>query len=530
MCSVPRMIPKILHQTWKTDQIPAQFQPWVDSWATHNPGWTRMFWNDRMLLEFVGENYPGFLDTFCSYKFGVQRADAGRYLLLHHFGGVYADLDCECVAPFDAISDDDRVVLCKEPTLHADDLAFRGLPHLLFNGTMASPPGHPFWMHLLSYLRGLADAKDVLDATGPCVLTSAQLSYPDQAQLAIHPANLFAPLDRDGANDWSVENRSVASLSVHHWAGTWVEGYVPSKWRSALKKEFYRARYLLTRGEQANAVELKNRVDPEVVTRPLPSGNNIAFLVPLRDAAEHIKPFLAAIQSLDYPSERIKLVFCEGDSTDGSWEVLREAVQPLRDSFRDIQLLQKEIGTPYDREKRNKPRLQRARRSALAKVRNHLIRHGLDENDDWALWIDIDVWKFPSDIIATLIAQGRKIVVPNCVKVAGGPSFDRNSFVTTRLERDHRYYRAITNGLYQPPAESWGRLHLSDLRHLDRVELHGVGGTMLLVDASLHRGGLLFPEKPYHDLVETEGFGVLARDLGITPVGLPKVEILHVPW
>ena len=53
---------------------------------------------------------------------------------------------------------------------------------------------------------------------------------------------------------------------------------------------------------------------------------------------------------------------------------------------------------------------------------------------------------------------------------------------------------------------------------------------MLLVDASLHRGGLVFPEAPYRDLVETEGFGVLARDLGVTPVGLPRVEILHVPW
>jgi hypothetical protein len=68
------------------------------------------------------------------------------------------------------------------------------------------------------------------------------------------------------------------------------------------------------------------------------------------------------------------------------------------------------------------------------------------------------------------------------------------------------------------------------LRHLEKVELHGVGGTMLLVDAALHRGGLLFPEKPYKDLVETEGFGVLARDLGVIPIGLPRLEIFHVPW
>ena len=62
------MIPPILHQTWKTDRIPEQFQAWGESWGRHNPGWTRMFWNDRTLVDFVAEHYPDFLATFCSYK------------------------------------------------------------------------------------------------------------------------------------------------------------------------------------------------------------------------------------------------------------------------------------------------------------------------------------------------------------------------------------------------------------------------------------------------------------------------------
>jgi len=69
------MIPPILHQTWKTDRIPDEFRAWGESWDRHNPGWTRMFWNDRALIEFVGEHYPDFLATFCSYKKGVLRAD-----------------------------------------------------------------------------------------------------------------------------------------------------------------------------------------------------------------------------------------------------------------------------------------------------------------------------------------------------------------------------------------------------------------------------------------------------------------------
>ena len=74
-----------------------------------------------------------------------------------------------------------------------------------------------------------------------------------------------------------------------------------------------------------------------------------------------------------------------------------------------------------------------------------------------------------------------------------------------------------------------GRRHLHDLRYLERTNLTGVGGTMLLVQADVHRAGIVFPEIPYDDLIETEGFGKLACDFGIVPVGLPNLEIRHVP-
>ena len=39
-----------------------------------------------------------------------------------------------------------------------------------------------------------------------------------------------------------------------------------------------------------------------------------------------------------------------------------------------------------------------------------------------------------------------------------------------------------------------------------------------------------FPELRYEHLLETEGFGRLAVDLGIPMVGMPNVEVLHAPW
>jgi hypothetical protein len=524
------MIPTILHQTWKSDIVPDRFQAYAETWKRHNPDWTVMFWSDRMLLEFVAEHYPDFLPMFCSYANGVQRSDAARYMLLHHFGGIYADIDCECVAPFDPIMNENRIVLCKEPASHAlVQSEFRGLPHLLFNGTMVSPPRHPFWMHLLSMMPGLADAKDVLDATGPCLLTSAQRGYADQEAFAIHPSGLFTPVTSVGSIERAAGDETPA-LSIHHWAGTWWTPGPPPGWRTQLRNHAYRLWYHLTRGAYLDEATAKAGVSKAALSAPPPSGRNVAILVPLRDAADLIQPFLHALDALDYPKDKIKLVFCEGDSQDGSWERLQAATAGLAGKYRDIVLLQRHVGTNLDRAKRAKPRMQRVRRGAIAKVRNYLIDHGLSEDDDWALWIDIDVWRFPEEALNRLIATGHRIAVPNCVKIADRGSFDLNSFIIRRQHKDYRYYREIRGGLHQPPTHTENRYHLSDVRHLDIIGLDAVGGTMLLVDAALHRGGLRFPELPYRDLIETEGFGALANDLGIRPVGLPKLEILHVPW
>lgn len=521
-------IPRILHQTWKTDSIPEKFRAWSESWDKHNPGWQRILWSDRMLLDFVAENYPDLLPVYSGYSKGVERADAARYMLLHHFGGVYADLDCECLAPFEPLLTEDRVVLCKEPVAHAhNEIRTRNLPYLLFNGTIASPKGHAFWNHVLARLPVTGDSNDVLDATGPCFLTGAQLSFSDQASLTIHPSTLFSPMDKDG--DASQVPPGAGSLSHHHWSGTW---YTPERSPTALQRlrgHLYRLRHEVTKGQQLNPMKAQAAVNRSALERPAPGGDNIAILIPLRDAADLIEPSLAALARLEHPKERIKLVFCEGDSVDGSWDRLVDATAPLKSQYREVILLRKSVGTAVERAARQHKKVQRARRAAIASVRNELIRNGLDASDDWALWIDIDVWSYPPDIIARLIDTGRRIVVPNCTNVPGGKSFDLNSFASVSNIQDRRYWKYMRDGLYQPPVQH-GRLYLSDFRALESVNLDSVGGTMLLVDAALHRGGLTFPETPYKCLIETEGFAALANDLGIVPLGLPQVEILHVPW
>lgn len=55
-----------------------------------------MLWTDATARQFIAEKYPAFLPTFDGYEYNIQRADAIRYFVLHHFGGVYMDLDMGC--------------------------------------------------------------------------------------------------------------------------------------------------------------------------------------------------------------------------------------------------------------------------------------------------------------------------------------------------------------------------------------------------------------------------------------------------
>merc|ERR1711934_187602 len=67
-------IQKIIHQTYKTEDLPDGWKDTPQSWKTEHPGWEYMFWTDKSMREFVAREYEWFLPTFDAYEFGIQRA------------------------------------------------------------------------------------------------------------------------------------------------------------------------------------------------------------------------------------------------------------------------------------------------------------------------------------------------------------------------------------------------------------------------------------------------------------------------
>ncbi len=257
----------------------------------------------------------------------------------------------------------------------------------------------------------------------------------------------------------------------------------------------------------------------------------ILILTPLKDAEECLEHYFELLYQITYPLELVSLGFLESDSTDNTFSHMEKRLPEINGHFRSAKLWKKDFRFHIPPEvPRWKASLQLERRIVLAKSRNHLLFHALDDQD-WVLWMDVDLIEYPPDIIEKLLQTGKEIVQPNCVKQYGGKSFDLNAW------RDK------------------GRLHLHDLRSEgDLVPLHAVGASMLLVKADIHRDGLVFPsllygkksplirrynnltkkrelfnrrDKRYMGEVETEGLGIMAHDMGYKCWGMPNLEIRH---
>lgn len=116
------MIPPLIHQTWKDAEVPERFAAAQASWRRHHPEWEYRLWTDADLEDFVARQFPEYLELYRSYPDHIQRVDAARYMILNHFGGVYADLDIICERPFDDLRGYDVVLPATEPLGVSNDL------------------------------------------------------------------------------------------------------------------------------------------------------------------------------------------------------------------------------------------------------------------------------------------------------------------------------------------------------------------------------------------------------------------------
>eukprot|EP00887_Chlorella_sp_A99_P007184 scaffold2.g7184.t1 len=124
-------VPRILHQTWKSTEIPEQWRAAVESCKRLHPDFEYRLWTDADARKFIEEEYSWFLPTFLAYPYAIQRVDVVRYFILLRHGGLYIDLDMGCNKRLDFMLDANFTA----PLTH---------PMGISNDIMAATPGAPF--------------------------------------------------------------------------------------------------------------------------------------------------------------------------------------------------------------------------------------------------------------------------------------------------------------------------------------------------------------------------------------------------
>ena len=171
-------IPKIIHQTWSSKNVPKVAIPWIKSVLRNHPDWQYMFWTQEDIRCFIKNRYPKHYEIYTKYRTDMYKADAMRYFVLHALGGFYIDLDVESLQPLDLWSRAAHAVVSQENLEHSHMLHRLKKPNVMTT-VLASRPGHPFFKLLFSSLQEYKKKykSDLFRTTGPYFLDDVFNNY-----------------------------------------------------------------------------------------------------------------------------------------------------------------------------------------------------------------------------------------------------------------------------------------------------------------------------------------------------------------
>jgi autotransporter strand-loop-strand O-heptosyltransferase len=170
-------IPRIIHQTYKNNDLPLEIAKVVNELKTMNPTFEYRFYTDEDCIEFIKNNYDEeTLNLYLSINpiYGSSRADFFRYLLMYKVGGVYLDIkSCTTVPLEKTLLPTDEYLLTHWKGLDwVDELNYRFGEFQ--NWHIICRPNHPFLSRVIEIVKeniknylGGSNKDTVLRVTGP---------------------------------------------------------------------------------------------------------------------------------------------------------------------------------------------------------------------------------------------------------------------------------------------------------------------------------------------------------------------------
>tara|TARA_R100001594_G_C4002738_1_gene255156 strand:- start:132 stop:818 length:687 start_codon:yes stop_codon:yes gene_type:complete len=90
------MIPKIIHQSWKSTDLSSYGNIATksqESWLFFHGDFEYKFWTDNDIEKYISQQPEDIISIFESLDKNIKKMDFFRYLILYEFGGIYSDLD-----------------------------------------------------------------------------------------------------------------------------------------------------------------------------------------------------------------------------------------------------------------------------------------------------------------------------------------------------------------------------------------------------------------------------------------------------
>ena len=222
-------IPKIIHQIWLGSDVPEVFNKWMSTWASLE-GWEYHLWTDEKVKNLKLHNQSVYNQ---STNYG-EKSDILRLELLSRFGGVYVDVDFECLKPdlFDELHRSFDFYIGFEPLEHGFVQKFNMFK--VCNAIIASTPSHPLIQDLITNLKANYYAYykncSVIQRTGPSYLTRMICEH-EMAGLHAKrnmylPCTFFYPTSEQETRYYLEHPEMPCEVGAetagfHYWFGSW---------------------------------------------------------------------------------------------------------------------------------------------------------------------------------------------------------------------------------------------------------------------------------------------------------------------
>lgn len=532
----PRVtIPKILHFTWKTDNVPGRMGEYLAMWRESHADWDIRLWTDATMRTFVAAQYPDFLAIYDGYGHPIQRADSFRYLVLNILGGVYSDLDVE---PHRSINEMVAGLDCFvgiEPFEHiGPDRRHSGAPFLLSNAFMGAMPGHAYFRTIVELLPIVADTPDIFYSTGPSLTTGAALRLPQEARPALIPPCLWSP-HCDGGKPCTSDDQLHEVLWAdfdfvwadrqafvsHHWMTTWVPFLKRHKWLAKPFHALHAAKWALRARRFPKLAELPilDQLVPfnDQVPKPPKILPKVAVCISLLPGEQLSDELAKALVALDYPKELLTFYVGGFDLA-----LAQSAVARLR-ALGCAHAEALAIDMPDEAGLTRLNLLpENVRMAHSACLRNGLFR-AVGAQNDWLLFVGGLVGFVPPEALKSALACGYPIVGLGMLNADGAEA----DFSTHRYHWGGgirvSYKIRGADGLAN--AARGQRDFLSGQKAFRLVPLDGVGRGFALINRAVFAAGVGFAETPYNLHLDGEALVLKARERGFECAGMTGIAV-----